>query len=204
MITIEQFKTLFPSAKDPEEWVEKLNANLGDINTPRRIAAFLAQCGHESNGFTVLEENLNYSTEGLLKTFPKYFNQSSAELYARKKEAIANYVYKNRMGNGDEASGDGWKYRGRGLIQITGRENYTKFANDIVAVPQYFIDNPDIVSKDPLYAILTAVWYWERNSLNVFADRGDLVTITKRINGGLNGQIDRVARYDKTLEIMTG
>jgi len=167
------------------------------IENPNRIAGFLAQTSHESGKYKFLIENLNYSDKGLLKTFPKYFNESNVMDYARKPEAIANRVYANRMGNGDEASGDGWRYCGRGLIQLTGKNNYQAFANseqmNIEEVPDYLITY--------VGAVRSALWFWNKNNLNDTADAGDLVIMTKKINGGTHGLAERTAEYKRILEI---
>lgn len=167
------------------------------IESPNRIAGFLAQTSHESGKYKFLVENLNYSDKGLLKTFPKYFNESNVMEYARKPEAIANRVYANRMGNGDEASGDGWKYCGRGLIQLTGKNNYQAFADseqmDIEELPNYLTTY--------VGAVRSALWFWNKNNLNVTADAGDLVMMTKKINGGTHGLAERTAEYKRILEI---
>ncbi|MCZ2128604.1 MAG: glycoside hydrolase family 19 protein [Anaerolineales bacterium] len=170
-----------------------------DINTPLRISHFLAQVTHESNDFKVLKENLNYSQSGLLSVFKKYFTPEQALAYARKPEKIANRVYANRLGNGDEASGDGWKYRGRGAIQVTGKTNYMKCSlylfND-----ERLLTNPDKL-LEPKYAILSACWYWRTNNLNMWCDNNDIYTLTRRINGGLNGIEDRKKRFDRIYSI---
>jgi len=167
------------------------------IDSPSRIAGFLAQTSHESGKYKFLTENLNYSDKGLLKTFPKYFNESNVMEYARKPEAIANRVYANRMGNGDEASGDGWRYCGRGLIQLTGKNNYQAFANseqmNIEEVPDYLITY--------VGAVRSALWFWNKNNLNDTADAGDLLMMTKKINGGTHGLAERTAEYKRILEI---
>ena len=204
-ITVEQFKQLFPRNKDAAEWVEALNVILPDykINTVSRVAAFLAQCGHESAGFTTLTENLNYGAAGLKGIFGKYFkDDSSANAYQRQPQKIANKVYANRMGNGDEASGDGWKYRGRGPIQLTGKSNYTQFANDMFEDPETVLDNPDVVALDKETALTSAVWFWNKNKLNDLADKGDIVAMTKKINGGTIGLADRQDHYHHALEIL--
>ena len=152
------------------------------LNTPLRIAHFMAQIEHES-GLKPISENLNYSKYGLLRTFKKYFGDLSAQIYANKPEKIANRVYANRMGNGNEASGEGWKYRGRGFIQITGKENYFRLAND---TDIDCLKNPDLLLEEP-NAMLSALWFWNLKGLNKFADKNDIVGITKRINGGING-----------------
>jgi putative chitinase len=204
-LTVEQFKEMFPRNKDAEEWVEALNVILPDykIDTVGRVAAFLAQCGHESAGFTTLTENLNYGAAGLKGIFGKYFkDDATAKAYERQPQKIANKVYANRMGNGDEASGEGWKYRGRGPIQLTGKENYTKFAHDMFEDPETVLDNPDVVALDKETALTSAVWFWNKNKLNDLADKGDILTMTKRINGGTIGLEDRKKHYHHALEIL--
>jgi putative chitinase len=202
MITVEQFAQMFPKNTNPQGWTAALVEVLPtyEINTPERIASFLAQCGHESAGFTVLQENLNYSAEGLNKIFHKYFpTLESAQPYARKPEMIANRVYANRMGNGDEHSGEGYKYRGRGPIQLTGKDNYAA-CSDFLFQDDTLLNDPDML-LDPEYALHSACWFWWKNDLNTFADSADLVTMTKRINGGTIGLDDRIKHYNEAMEI---
>jgi putative chitinase len=195
---------LIPRVKNFDEWYNNLSEILPqyDIDTPHRVAAFMAQCGHESGGFTVMQENLNYSAKGLVGTFKKYFpTEAHAKPYERKPEMIANRVYANRMGNGDEASGDGWYFRGRGIIQITGKNNYTKcsqalFENDTL------VEQPDLL-LDSEYAIHSAGWFWSAARLNELADSGDIKTMTRRINGGFIGLEDRIKHYNHAIEILT-
>lgn len=204
-ITVEQFKELFPKNANAQEWTDALNDILPDfdINTPKRVAAFLAQCGHESAGFSVLKENLNYSAEGLNKIFKKYFpTLESAQPYARNPEKIANKVYGGRMGNGDEASGDGWRYRGRGPIQLTGKDNYRAFANDYFEDPQTLLDDPDLLIDHIPTSLLAAVWFWQKNNLNKEADAGDIKTMTRKINGGFIGLEDRIKHYEHALHVL--
>lgn len=156
------------------------------IVTPLRLAHFFAQIHHESN-LKPLEENLNYSAQGLRKIFKKYFSELEAIQYARKPEAIANRVYANRMGNGNESSGDGWKYRGRGFIQLTGKNNYRDITNDTGID---YLNNPELLLTEA-DAMISALWYWKKNNLNYYADRDDIQEITKRINGGYNGLAHR-------------
>ena len=202
MITVEQFTEMFPKNKNPQAWTTALNEVLPTykIDTPERIASFLAQCGHESAGFTVLQENLNYSADGLNKIFKKYFpTLDSAQPYARKPEMIANRVYGGRMGNGDEASGEGYKFRGRGPIQLTGKDNYAA-CSDFLFQDDTLLQNPDML-LDPEYALHSACWFWWKNDLNNYADSADLVTMTKRINGGTIGLEDRIKHYNHAMEI---
>jgi putative chitinase len=172
-----------------------------DINTPQRIAAFIAQCAHESAGFKFLKENLNYRAESLMRVWPRYFpNIEIARQYAHKQEKIANRAYANRMGNGNEASGDGWKFCGRGLIQLTGRNNYESFAESIETpveeIPEYLATFEG--------AAQSACWFWETNNLNKWADQGEMVTLTKKINGGTLGLEDRIKHYKHALEVLNG
>ena len=201
MITAEQFKHLFPRAQDHQGWVDSMNNVFPtyEINTPKRIAAFLAQCGHESGGWTVFEENLYYSAQGLAKVFPKYFpTLESAVPYAKKPEMIANRIYANRMGNGDEASGDGYKYRGRGLIQLTGKTNYTWFAASLEISPEEAAEYTQTFEG----AAQSACWFWETNKLNQWADKGDVEKMTKIINGGTIGLEDRKKHYAHALHVL--
>ena len=171
-----------------------------NIDTPLRLAHFIAQIAHESGSLRYTEENLNYSASALRSVFGKYFKtDDEANAYARQPEKIANRVYANRMGNGDEASGEGWKYRGRGLIQLTGKENYSNFGKSVI---QDLITNPDPLAKDPTTAVEGACWYWDNRKLNQYADQDDIVTITKKINGGLNGLEDRKAFLVRAKQVM--
>lgn len=172
------------------------------INTPLRLAHFLAQCGHESGGFRVTSENLNYSAKGLMGIFKKYFpTQQLAESYQRQPQKIANKVYANRMLNGDENSGDGFKFRGRGYIQLTGKDNYTQFGK---AIGEDIASNPDVVSGK--YALLSAAWFWSKNGLNKLADGGStdtvVTSITKRVNGGTIGLADRIKHFKEYYHLL--
>jgi len=195
-----QLKEMLPRNPYIDQWYKALNEILPvyEINTPQRVAAFLAQCAHESGNFVFLKENLNYKAASLRKVFPKYFpDDAIAAEYANKPEKIANRVYANRMGNSDEASGDGFRYLGRGLIQLTGKNNYTFFAASI--------DTP--LEEIPEYlqtfegAVQSACFFWEQNKLNQWADSGDILTLTKRINGGTIGLEDRIKHYNHALHI---
>ena len=166
-----------------------------ELNTPLRLAHFLAQAGHESGGFKALNENLNYGAKGLLTTFKKYFpTEALAKQYERKPEKIANKVYGSRMGNGPEVTGEGYKYRGRGYIQLTGKDNYKAF--DAV-VTESIIDNPDLVATK--YPLLSAAWFFHKNGLHKLADGGAtdavVTSITKRVNGGTIGLPDRIKHF---------
>jgi putative chitinase len=162
-----------------------------NIDTALRQRHFLAQLLHESGEFSVVRENLNYSASGLLKTFPKYFNGAQAAAYARQSEKIANRVYANRLGNGNENSGDGWKYRGGGLIQTTGKSNY-KATGEAIGVD--LVKNPELITE-PKNAVASACYFWHKNNLNSLADKDDILAVTKRINGGTNGLEDRKKYY---------
>lgn len=171
------------------------------IDSINRLAHFISQCSHESSNFTRVEENLNYSEEALLKIFPKYFTPKLAEDYARKPKFIANKIYADRMGNGSEMSNDGWNYRGRGYIQLTGKQNYINFdkicQDNIVA-------NPDLVATK--YPLVSAAWFWKINGLNELADRGSdaetVSKITKKVNGGSIGLSDRIIKFNKILGVL--
>lgn len=200
-ITEDIIKQTCKNNKNPAALASALNKVLDkyEINTPNRVAGFLAQCGHESLDFTVLKENLNYSIKGLTTVFRKYFpTEASAKTYERKPNLIANRVYANRMGNGPESSGDGWKYRGRGAIQLTGKNNYTAFAAAIGKTLDETIAYLDTLEG----AIESACWFWKTNGLNAICDKDDIVTMTKKINGGTHGIEDRTARYTKAKSIL--
>lgn len=172
------------------------------INTPLRLAHFLAQCGHESGGFRAVQENLNYSANGLKGIFGKYFPGNLAESYARQPEKIASRVYGNRMGNGDEASKEGYKFRGRGYIQLTGKQNYTAFAKSI---GEDTVANPDLVATK--YPLASAAWFFSKNGLNSIADKGatdQVVTmVTKRVNGGTIGLADRIKHFKEYFNVLS-
>ena len=199
MLTATQFADLFPNCKDPEGWVNAMNEVFPkyEINTPERIAAFIAQCGHESGGWRTFSENLNYSAQGLQTTFGKYFPGNLEESYARNPEKIANRVYASRMGNGNEASGDGWKFRGRGALQTTGKSNYIALSKSLNK-PE-ILTTPDLVATE--YAFESALYFFESNNLWVICDKGiddkTITSLTKRINGGTHGLEDRVLLTNK-------
>lgn len=198
--TTSQLAQIIPGNPHVDHWYGALNLLLPDyeIDTPQRVAAFLAQCAHESGSFKFLKENLNYRAVTLRKVFPKYFSDDAmAEAYAMQPEKIANRVYASRMGNGDEASGDGFRYCGRGLIQLTGKNNYTAFANSIDTPVE---EIPEFLSTFE-GAVQSACWFWETNNLNVQADAGDIKTMTRKINGGFIGLEDRVKHYEHALHV---
>lgn len=182
-------------------WFNALNEILPeyDINTPERVAAFIAQCAHESGGFKFLQENLNYKAASLRRVFPKYFpDDAIAAAYANKPQMIANRIYANRMGNGDETSNDGWTYRGRGLIQLTGKNNYTFFAASIDTPLEEVSEYLETFEG----AVQSACFFWDQNKLNQWADARDILTLTKRINGGTIGLEDRKKHYEHALHVL--
>ena len=198
----EQLQQIIPKNKYVSYWYSALQQLLPqyEINTPDRIAAFLAQCAHESGGFVFIKENLNYRWASLRKTFPKYFpTDALAQQYEKQPEKIANRVYANRMGNGPEDSGDGWRFCGRGLIQVTGRENYSWFAASLQISPEEASEYMETFEG----AAQSACWFWESNNLNQWADKGDIVTLTKRINGGTIGLEDRKKHYEHCLHVLS-
>jgi putative chitinase len=200
--TKEQLSAIIPNNPYINEWYDALTSILPeyDIWTPERVAHFMAQTAHESGGYTTLKENLNYRAETLRKVFPKYFpSLSEAEQFAGRPEKIANRVYGNRMNNGDESTGDGYRFCGRGLIQLTGKANYTAFAESIETDVN---DIPDYLETFE-GAVQGACWFWEANNLNQWADKGDILTLTKRINGGLIGIDDRKARFEKAIIVLS-
>ena len=200
-LTLEQLKQLLPKNPYVEHWHKALSQLLPDyeINTPQRVAAFIAQCAHESGEFTMIKENLNYRWETLRKIFPKYFpTDELAKQFAQKPEAIANKVYANRMGNGDEASGDGYRYSGRGLIQLTGKDNYFWFAESIGISAEEASEYMSTFEG----AAQSACWFWETNNLNKWADQGDIETLTRKINGGTIGIEDRKKHYAHALHVL--
>lgn len=199
--TQEKVASCLPRNKNISKLFEALNEVLPkyEITSPKRVAAFLAQCGHESVDFTVLKENLNYSAEGLTKVFPRRFPALDiAQKYNRNPEKIGNKIYADRMGNGPESSGDGYKYHGRGAIQLTGHDNYKAFANSVDKTIDEAVKYCETLSG----AIESACWFWNTNKLNQYADSADLVTLTKRINGGTIGLDDRVKHYNHNIEVL--
>lgn len=203
-LTLEDLQEEFPNAKKPV-----LEAIIGgwdiwtqdyEINTPLRMAHFLAQAAHESGGFRLLEENLSYSADGLNKIFPKYFKNAGrdANEYARKPEKIANVVYASRMGNGPPESGDGYRFRGRGCIQLTGRSNYESFAETL----EMSLDEAIEYLTTPEGAVESAAFFWANNGCNELADKDDVVKVTKRVNGGTIGLEDRKNHTEELKELL--
>ena len=169
-----------------------------DLDTPARLSAFLAQTGHESGGFKFLEENLNYKPETLCRVWPSHFNEENCYEFSGNPEAIANFAYAGRMGNGDAETGDGWRYRGRGFLQLTGKENYEHASSDLGFD---FVSEPDAVAT-PEGAALTAAWFWKKHNLNHYVDNNDFTQMTKIINGGTIGLEDRVARFNHAMSVL--
>lgn len=202
--TLDQLNQIVPKNPYIDDWYNALVAILPeyDIETPLRVAAFLAQCAHESGNFRFIKENLNYKWQSLRKVFPKYFpDDVIAQQYANmtnRQEAIANRIYANRMGNGPEESGDGYRYCGRGLIQLTGKANYTNYAMSLE------IDVEEAVEHLKTFegCVQSAAWFWDENKLNQFADKKDIVTLSKRINGGTIGLEDRIKHYNHALHVL--
>jgi putative chitinase len=208
-LTVEQLGAMIPTNPDVAAWCEELNKALPkyEINTSRRIAAFVSQCGHESRDFTALEENLNYSEKALNSVFGRYFGpgKRNAADYARNPEKIANYVYMDEFRSkagalGNVQPGDGFKFRGRGLKQLTGRQNYARFAADYDMTAEEAA--AWLETKEG--ALASALWFWDTNNLNPIADTGDVVALTKRINGGDIGLADRQQRYTVAIQALTG
>jgi putative chitinase len=194
---------LIPGNPYVPQWYAALNMILPDygIDTVPRVAAFIAQCAHESANFKFLQENLNYRAESLMKVWPSRFpNIDIARQYAQKPEAIANRAYCDRMGNGPESSGDGWRYAGKGLIQLTGKDNYSRFAESIETPVEEVAEYLTTFEG----AVQSACWFWEVNNLNQWADAGDILTLTKRINGGTIGLEDRKKHYAHALHVLGG
>jgi putative chitinase len=201
LVTFNQLNSFFENTNEDiiQKYVDPLNAVLEfyQISNKQRISMFLAQVGHESGGLKTIKENLNYSADRLKVVFPKYFRGIDTSEYARNPEKIANRVYSSRMGNGDEASGDGYRYCGRGLIQLTGKSNYIAFAADMAIS----LEEATVWLNTEEGAAWSAGWFWDSRELNQWADKGDVLTVTKKINGGTNGLADRQAHYAEALEI---
>jgi putative chitinase len=199
--TVEHLKQMVPGNPYIDHWYEAFCEILPDydINTKPRLAAFIAQCAHESGGFKAIKENLNYKAESLCKVWPRYFpTLEVAQRYAHNQEAIANRAYANRMGNGPEESGDGFKFCGRGLIQLTGKDNYSRYA----ASTEQSLDEASEHLTTFEGCVQSAAWFWEANNLNQYADNGDILTMTKRINGGTLGLEDRQKHYQHALHVL--
>jgi putative chitinase len=207
LLTEAQLAAMIPTNKEVAAWCEELNKALPkyDITTPERIAGFISQCAHESQNFLAMSENLSYREETLLKVFPRYFGpgKRNAAEYARNPEKIANYVYMDEFRTsklGNTQPGDGWRFRGRGLKQLTGRDNYTRFAKDYDMTAEEAAEW--VETKEG--ALASALWFWNTNNLNAVADTGSVPALTKKINGGDIGLQDRQARYEKAMAVLTG
>jgi len=200
MITIEKLEKICGVSPRVESYLDPLNKTFEkyDISNNKRIAAFLSQVIVESGTFTHTVENLNYSAGGLLNTFSKYFTPADAAKYARQPEKIGNRAYANRGGNGNEASGDGYKYRGRGLIQLTFKSNYEAAAKSLGMT----IDELVAYMTTPEGATMSAGWFWDKNKLNAIADMGSIETVSKKVNGGTNGLEDRIKYYKLSLAVL--
>jgi len=207
LLTVDQLRAMIPTNKEVEAWCEELNKALPkyDITTDKRIAGFISQCAHESMDFNALSENLNYREETLNKVFPRYFGpgKRNAAEYAKNPEKIANYVYMDEFRTsklGNTQPGDGWRFRGRGLKQLTGRDNYTRFAKDYDMTAEQAAEW--LETKEG--ALASALWFWNTNKLNAIADTGNVAALTKKINGGDIGLADRQARYAKAMAALGG
>jgi putative chitinase len=207
LITVDQLRAMIPANKEVEAWCAELNKALPkyDITTDQRIAGFVSQCAHESMDFTAMSENLNYREETLNKVFPRYFGpgKRNAAEYAKNPEKIANYVYMDEFRTsklGNTQPGDGWRFRGRGLKQLTGRDNYTRFAKDY----DMTAEEAAVWVETKEGALASALWFWNTNKLNAIADTGNVAALTKKINGGDIGLADRQARYAKAMAALGG
>jgi putative chitinase len=201
--TKDKFKAIIGNNPYLDDWYESLCQILPDydIDTVPRVAAFLAQTAHESGNYRAIKENLNYKAESLCKVWPRYFpDLAVAKSYEKQPERIANRAYGNRMGNGPEESGDGWKYAGKGLIQLTGKDNYTRYAQSLEISVEEASEHLTTFEG----CVQSAAWFWEANNLNQWADSGDILTMTKRINGGTIGLEDRIKHYDHALHVLEG
>ena len=199
-----QLSQIMPASTPEEEidtYLVAINKCLFEfkIDTPLRAAHFLAQVGHESAGLKSVSENLNYSAKALCSVFGKYFDEEKAQQFARKPEQIANLVYANRLGNGDQNTSDGWRFRGRGLIQLTGKDNYKAFGE---AVGKDLVDAPESVARDPELAVAAAGWFWQERNINLAADHDDVESVTRLINGGVNGLEDRKAYLERAKKVL--
>jgi putative chitinase len=207
LITVDQLRAMIPSNKEIDAWCDELNKALPkyDITTDQRIAGFISQCAHESMDFNAMSENLNYREETLNKVFPRYFGpgKRNAAEYAKNPEKIANYVYMDEFRTsklGNTQPGDGWRFRGRGLKQLTGRDNYTRFAKDY----DMTAEEAAVWVETKEGALASALWFWNTNKLNAVADTGNVAALTKKINGGDIGLADRQARYAKAMAALGG
>jgi len=202
--TEEMVIELLRGNEEAEDWYDAMCEilPLWEVDSAERVAMFIAQCGHESNNFKVLSENLNYSAKALDSIFPKYFERAGrdADEYHRQPRKIANVIYANRMDNGDTDSGDGWRFRGGGILQLTGRYNYTEFGEEVDMSPEEAVD----YVRTKKGALDSACWYWDTNNLNKYCDALDIKGATKRINGGYIGLEDREKHYKHAMEVLGG
>lgn len=199
--TLDKFKAVIGNNPYSDHWFEALCQILPDydINSVPRVSAFLAQTAHESGNYRAIKENLNYKAESLMRVWPRYFPDiATAKAYEKQPERIANRAYANRMGNGPEESGDGWRYCGRGLIQLTGKSNYERYAESL----QISVEEAGEHLTTFEGCVQSAAWFWEANNLNQWADKGDMLTLTKKINGGTLGLDDRVKHYNHALHVL--
>jgi putative chitinase len=199
--TQDKFTAIIGKNPYADHWYEALCQILPDydINTVPRVAAFLAQTAHESGNYRAIKENLNYKAESLMRVLPRYFpDMATAKAYEKQPERIANRAYANRMGNGPEESGDGWRYCGRGLIQLTGKSNYERYAESL----QISVEEAGEHLTTFEGCVQSAAWFWEANNLNQWADKGDILTLTKRINGGTLGLDDRIKHYNHAMHVL--
>lgn len=203
MFTLNQFIQIVPHCEEPEEWCELISSELPShgFETKRQVAAFLAQTAHESADYNTLAENLNYSADRLKVVFPKYFRNfspSQMQQYHRNPQAIANVVYANRMGNGDTSSGDGYSFRGRGVLQVTGKSSYMHCSEYLFGADTILLDDPDLLLTKP-NALGSALWYWNLNDL---LSVDNFTLLTKKINGGVNGLTERTNVFNIALSVL--
>lgn len=201
--TLDKFSKVIKN-KNSKEWFEYIYNILPrfEITNKNRVAGFLAQTGHESLDYTVISENLNYSAQGLMKTWPSRFpNKAIAFAYARNPQKIANKVYANRLGNGPETSGDGWNFRGKGLIQLTGKSNHMLASQQLYGDDR-LVKNPELILNDKTICVEVSCWFWKTNGLNLLADKKDVIGMTKRINGGTIGLTDRTNRWNNAQRVL--
>lgn len=204
MINIDQFKEILPNCKEPDTWCQLLDEELPQFGfeTPKQVAMYLSQVAHESNEFNVLEENLNYSADRLKVVFPKYFKNFTTEQmqqYHRNPVAIANLVYANRMGNGGPETGDGYKFRGKGPIQLTGKTNHMKCSEFLFGHEDVLVDEPDLLFHIP-NAFGSSMWFWTSNNLLAVTD---MVTLTQKVNGGQNGYAQRLEYFNVAIQVLS-
>ena len=201
-MNLDQFVAIFPSCKEPEAWHHLFELRLSgfDVVSPNQVANFCAQVGHESMDLNVTSENLNYSAERLKQVFPKYFRGVDATPFHRNPQMIANWVYANRMGNGPPESNDGWNYRGSGIIQLTGRNNFASASKYLYDDEGVLLNSPHFVREDKETALLCALWFWHVHELELVDDPEE---VSRIVNGGTNGLEDRVARFGRAWDVLT-